>query len=444
MDTTAVFAPLLKSEKQEDGSLLVTGLAADPTLDIDEQRCDPEWLKAAMPKWFQWGNIREQHSQVAAGVATEYKQADGDKHVITARVVDPNSIKKVEAGVLKGFSIGIKNHRLAVDKDARGGRIIDGEIVEVSLVDRPANPACRLTVAKSATAGVEVSPDEFDKGLVKVEDLQEGVVEADVTSEKAAETDADAGTATETVATPAADIIQAAKDTYKGVTPDLTKWDAAAYNQAWKAVAALIIKEAQEMQGGEDETFCISMLLRAASHLATFRQYEIEEGETDGSDAPSSMDDTAADVDAALRSVPLPGQNLEPAMSLGAEPDVTKAVTDGDTPDDTPELLKSLTPDVKEWFTEVVREATKDIAESVGDLTERVSKVEKAASSKGPVRTVVTKAAGATATTPETNLHLAKAAEYRSKALSTQDKALAAGYLQLAVEQESLAAAKSA
>ncbi len=73
-----------------------------------------------------------------------------DGHYITALVVDPVSVKKVETGVLKGFSIGIKNPRVTRDKVAANGRIVDGQIVEVSLVDRPANPNCQLVLAKSA------------------------------------------------------------------------------------------------------------------------------------------------------------------------------------------------------------------------------------------------------------------------------------------------------
>lgn len=175
MSLTRVFVPFLeKGSKQDDGTIIVRGIATDPSLDSDEQVCDPAWLAKAMPAWFQWGNVREQHSNIAAGVATEHT-VKGDEHHIAVRVVDPGSVKKVETGVLKGFSIGIANPRITSDKAAAGGRIVDGEIVEVSLVDRPANPACRLTMAKSAVAGMEVAPEDFDEatGLVRVEELDE-------------------------------------------------------------------------------------------------------------------------------------------------------------------------------------------------------------------------------------------------------------------------------
>ena len=147
------YATILKQEKQEDGTLKVYGKATDDSVDIDSQICDETWLQQAMPQWFETGgNIREQHSNIAAGVATDY-ELKSDGHYITAHVVDPVSVKKVEAGVLKGFSIGIRSPRIIRDNKAANGRIVDGQIVEVSLVDRPANPNAKLMLAKAADNG---------------------------------------------------------------------------------------------------------------------------------------------------------------------------------------------------------------------------------------------------------------------------------------------------
>ena len=148
-DLTTSYFRIEKADRQADGTLMVYGKATDDSIDIDQQICDAAWLDRAMPEWFKsGGNIREQHSSIAAGVAKEYEQkADG--HYITTLVVDPVSVKKVETGVLKGFSIGIKSPRVVRDTKAANGRIIDGIIVEVSLVDRPANPNAKLMLAKS-------------------------------------------------------------------------------------------------------------------------------------------------------------------------------------------------------------------------------------------------------------------------------------------------------
>ena len=163
-DLTTSYFSIEKSDKQPDGTLMVYGKATDDSVDIDQQICDAAWLDRAMPAWFKsGGNIREQHSSIAAGVAKEYEpKADG--HYIMAHIVDPVSVKKVDAGVLRGFSIGIKSPRVVRDTKAANGRIIDGQIVEVSLVDRPANPNCQLVLAKSV---------DGESSLVQVEELSE-------------------------------------------------------------------------------------------------------------------------------------------------------------------------------------------------------------------------------------------------------------------------------
>jgi hypothetical protein len=174
MKETSIYAGIVKMDDNGDGTLTVYGKATDDALDIDQQICDPVWLDKAMPEWFMTGgNIREQHSNIAAGVAEEYeKKSDG--HYISALVVDPVSVKKVKSRVLKGFSIGIKSPRVVRDQKAANGRIVDGQIVEVSLVDRPANPNCQLVLAKSVNG---------DKSLTKVEELVETNIEKEMAAE---------------------------------------------------------------------------------------------------------------------------------------------------------------------------------------------------------------------------------------------------------------------
>lgn len=173
MTQTHAYAAIVKMDDNADGTLTVYGKATDDSIDIDQQICDPAWLDRAMPEWFMTGgNIREQHSNIAAGVAQEYEQKS-DGHYISALVVDPVSVKKVKSRVLKGFSIGIKSPRVVRDQKAANGRIIDGQIVEVSLVDRPANPNCQLVLAKSING---------EKSLTKVEELVETNIEKEVAS----------------------------------------------------------------------------------------------------------------------------------------------------------------------------------------------------------------------------------------------------------------------
>jgi hypothetical protein len=210
MTITRVYAAdILKAERNTDGDLVVFGKATGPDLDLDKQICDPAWLKTAMPAWMQYGNLREQHSSIAAGVATDLEQ-DGDSWMVRSVVVDPVSARKVEKGVLKGYSIGIKNPRVVKDAAAPGGRIVGGDIVELSLVDRPCNATCTLTVAKAATPGMEVNAADFDEatGLVRVEELLEGEA-ADLSksadADDATTTDTETGTGAEDTSAKAAE-----------------------------------------------------------------------------------------------------------------------------------------------------------------------------------------------------------------------------------------------
>jgi len=251
--TTAFFG-IEKSERNADGTMTVYGKATDDSIDIDQQICDGDWLDRAMPHWFKsGGNIREQHSNIAAGVATDY-EAKADGHYISALVVDPVSVKKVETGVLKGFSIGIKNPRVTRDKSAMNGRIVDGQIVEVSLVDRPANPNCQLVLAKSASG---------DETVVQVEDL----IEAEVLQSEDTNTEEGTPMATETISVP------------KSIVGDILKFDKVQYEAARDALANLVQVEAGEMKEGSNEIQSIAHLLEAIGHLHAWYEGEEAEGE---------------------------------------------------------------------------------------------------------------------------------------------------------------------
>jgi hypothetical protein len=320
--TTAYFE-ITKSDKQADGTLMVYGKATDDSLDIDQQICDPLWLDRAMPEWFKsGGNIREQHSAIAAGVAKEYeKKTDG--HYIHALVVDPVSVKKVDTGVLKGFSIGIKSPRVVRDQKAANGRIIDGQIVEVSLVDRPANPNCQLVLAKSV---------DGESGMWKVEELLE---KREFSSEEragAAESGAampdgsypiksknDLRNAIQSIGrakNPAKvkqHIIRRARalgatdllpegwnvkksaseliEVAKSIAGDVNKFDQGLYDAARRALAQLIVVEANEMDEGHNEEQSLAHLLSAVHHL--FAWYAGEEAEGEVTDAGEDIEMSA-------------------------------------------------------------------------------------------------------------------------------------------------------
>lgn len=315
--TTTSYFSIEKADRNSDGTMTVYGKATDDSLDIDQQICDGDWLKRAMPAWFKsGGNIREQHSQIAAGVAKEY-EAKADGHYIGVLVVDPVSVKKVDAGVLKGFSVGIKNPRVVRDSKAANGRIVDGQIVEISLVDRPANPNCQLVLAKSvngendlvqveewiekkegeedftqvikprkgepadkelyaevvraAKAKFDVYPSAYANAWVVREYKKRGGKYKTESKEKGLQSDSNSTKerpmGTETIAVP------------ETILGDLFKFDKGEYERAREALANLISIEAQEMKEGHNELRSISHLLEAVAHLHAWYEGEEAEGE---------------------------------------------------------------------------------------------------------------------------------------------------------------------
>ena len=174
-DITYAYFGNLTAKRGEDGYIRVKGLATDATLDLDEQICDPEWLKTAMPEWFAIGNIREMHQSKAIGKAMEMEQS-GTGFVVEAKIVDSEAARLVSEGIYTGFSVGIKNARVEKSADAPGGVIRSGKIVEVSLVDRPANPSCVIELAKSVkgelvkgAAMADIEKDAIDTEAIMTE-----------------------------------------------------------------------------------------------------------------------------------------------------------------------------------------------------------------------------------------------------------------------------------
>ncbi len=159
-DGKALFAEIVKFD---DEQRTVYGKVADDSPDLDGQIADREWLRREVPQWFErWGNIREMHHSLAAGVGQELEEKD-DGFYLEAHIVDSGAWEKVRAGVYKGFSIGIKNPVIRSDTEAPCGRIVGGSIVEVSLVDHPANENARFLLVKNSNA--ETAPSLSSTGL---------------------------------------------------------------------------------------------------------------------------------------------------------------------------------------------------------------------------------------------------------------------------------------
>ncbi len=102
------------------------------------------------------GNIREMHRPSAVGKAVGWEEAetpDGKPAILLGmKIVDDAAWDKTKARVYNGLSIGANPTK--EKRERRKGRMVnvikEYELVEVSLVDNPANPEAVLTMVKSA------------------------------------------------------------------------------------------------------------------------------------------------------------------------------------------------------------------------------------------------------------------------------------------------------
>ncbi len=138
-----LFAEIKKIDHEQR---LVFGYASTEALDSQGEIVRKEAIEAALPDYMRFANIREMHQPSAVGVAKEAEIDDKGLH-LAARIVDDEAWKKVTEGVYKGFSIGGK----VTARDAAAKHVITGvELLEISLVDRPANPEAVIELYKAA------------------------------------------------------------------------------------------------------------------------------------------------------------------------------------------------------------------------------------------------------------------------------------------------------
>lgn len=149
----SLFGALSKVEEQEDGTLMVHGIASSGARDSAGEIITPDAMRAALPGYMAYPAIREMHKSDAAGSAAEISvdDATGVTH-ICAHVVDPIAITKVKSKTYRGFSVGGKV--LKRDPDDRS-IITSIDLIEVSLVDRPCNPEASITMFKADVAETE-------------------------------------------------------------------------------------------------------------------------------------------------------------------------------------------------------------------------------------------------------------------------------------------------
>jgi hypothetical protein len=408
MDYATGYAEIVKYDKNDDGTLMVYGKATDDTLDLDSQICDPKWLDEAMPRWFKsGGNIREMHGPSAAGIAKEY-EAKNDGHYIGVHVVDPLAAKKVETGVYQGFSIGIKAPRVIQDSKAANGRIVDGQIIEVSLVDRPANPSAKLILAKAI---------EGETSLVQVEELHE--YKAPLPSEVAKMTTKGSNMENENEVK---DDSVAPMNGESKVVPSREEM-VERYAAARKALDDITMEcksygyddvDKQYGETAEEET------AEGPNVSAETAQEEVQETKAVSDDADSEREEEVGEK-----------SDDEEEKSEHADEEKKKVSEDDESEDDKA---------VKAIVEKAVKSAMKSVEAEIASLrAEKESAVEKSVKLETELATALTKTVAGGPKRTATKMSdaaqndlLVKAATYKSKADATTDPVLAKGYRELA------------
>jgi hypothetical protein len=184
-----MFGQITKVEEQDDGTLIVSGIASTPTVDSDGESFTGDCLRGAIPEYMEKRRaLREMHQPIAAGTTTEMYVDDADVTHITAHVVDPVSCLKVNTGVLKMFSI--QGNVPPGGRDSSNRKIINKlNLREVSLVDVGANPDAMVEVVK-------LDGDTDEEEAQVAEEVKTTNTVADATVDAATETAVKVETAT--------------------------------------------------------------------------------------------------------------------------------------------------------------------------------------------------------------------------------------------------------
>jgi hypothetical protein len=129
----------------------------------------------ALPDYMKFGNVREMHQPKAAG-KTKSATIDDKGMYISVKVVADDAWKLVKEGVYSGFSIGGRM------KSKVKNKITGLDLVEISLVDRPANPEAVFTMFKVDDSG---AISDFNNKTMKKEEvtIKEDEVKEEVVEE---------------------------------------------------------------------------------------------------------------------------------------------------------------------------------------------------------------------------------------------------------------------
>lgn len=181
-----IYAALSKIEEQDDGTLLVSGVASTEARDAAGEVVTADAMKAALPDYMQFPALREMHGLSAAGTTMDASVGDDNITRIVVKVVDPVAVAKVNSGTYRGFSIGGK----VKARDPKDRTVVTKiDLREISLVDRPCNPEARLDMWKADAGQDDKESDMTDVAGAPAPEPA-GAAEAPTTDQAAAAVEA--------------------------------------------------------------------------------------------------------------------------------------------------------------------------------------------------------------------------------------------------------------
>lgn len=163
--------PITRTEKLEDGRLVVEGCATSEALDGEGTVLDYDASKKAFEVWK--GNIREQHDpKKAVGRALEITHDDAARSILVRAFISAgaqDTQAKILDGTLGGFSVHGVATELKMEKSANGKpfeRVTKWLMDELSVVDVGSNPdtnGIKLVKADGSSDVLDTDEEEAEK-----------------------------------------------------------------------------------------------------------------------------------------------------------------------------------------------------------------------------------------------------------------------------------------
>ena len=313
MSQAKVYGKITRIEELDDGTVYVEGVASTEERDAQPssltkygkgQIIRSSAMKAAIPDYMRWGNVREMHQPIAAGKAAWMEVRDDSNTYMGARIVDAGSIAKVKARVLQAFSVNGQ----VTQRNAEDPSIIEGlRLKEISLVDAPGDEGVQRFSVVRMDEGATVDPTKTDAAPAPAA----APVAADTPATTATPVVAALPPATQAVAAataPAAETKPGPRDELKRFMGSET-WDAQMALDALKIIQSLMFQESAD--SGEPPEQMVD-LKTAFEKLKAFVQSELGEGSA--SDVVAAAKETG-EVSRAVTTPP-----VVPAVSAAVVP----------------------------------------------------------------------------------------------------------------------------